>query len=322
MTSGFLDAGFLLAMPLVAVMGFAIQRGATCTVAAVDEMLNRRRTHRLRSLLEAALWVAGGIVVARALHLSALMPTGFSVAWTTIAGAALLGFGAWLNGACVFGAIARFGSGDWSYIFTPIGYFVGALAFQALAPPTSKGLQESSPVLTSTALLATLFTVFAVWRVGSALRGRPGTQPFLAWLRASVWAPGAATVVIGITFVLVLFLMGATWAYTDVLSELAMGTRMNLLPRTLLLLALLIGAVIGGLTANRFVHTHVCLRGIVRCLAGGALMGLGSLMIPGSNDGLILIGMPLLWPHAWLAFAVMCLTIAAAMIVSARVSVR
>jgi len=46
-------------------------------------------------------------------------------------------------------------------------------------------------------------------------------------------------------------------------------------------------------------------------------MGLGSLMIPGSNDGLILIGMPLLWPHAWIAFAVMCLTIAAAMSISA-----
>ena len=42
-------------------------------------------------------------------------------------------------------------------------------------------------------------------------------------------------------------------------------------------------------------------------------MGWGSLLIPGSNDGLILIGMPLLWPYAWVAFAVMCLTIAAAL---------
>ena len=46
---------------------------------------------------------------------------------------------------------------------------------------------------------------------------------------------------------------------------------------------------------------------------GGLLMGWGSLLIPGSNDGLILIGMPLLWPYAWVAFAVMCLTIAAAL---------
>ena len=36
-------------------------------------------------------------------------------------------------------------------------------------------------------------------------------------------------------------------------------------------------------------------------------------LIPGSNDGLILVGMPLLWPYAWLAIATMCLAIWAAM---------
>jgi len=42
-------------------------------------------------------------------------------------------------------------------------------------------------------------------------------------------------------------------------------------------------------------------------------MAWGSLLIPGSNDGLILVGMPLLWPYAWLAFGTMCVTIAAAL---------
>jgi toxin CptA len=41
-------------------------------------------------------------------------------------------------------------------------------------------------------------------------------------------------------------------------------------------------------------------------------MGWGSLLIPGGNDGLILVGMPLAWPYAWLAFATMCATIATA----------
>jgi toxin CptA len=44
-------------------------------------------------------------------------------------------------------------------------------------------------------------------------------------------------------------------------------------------------------------------------------MGWGSLLIPGSNDGLILIGIPLLRPYAWLAFAVMFAVIAAAMLI-------
>jgi toxin CptA len=320
MLNELLGAEFIAAMCLVGVMGFAIQRGATCTVAAVDELLHKRRAHRLRSLLEAALWVSGGILIARALHLSAIMPVGFGVGWNTIAGAALLGFGAWLNGACVFGAIARFGSGDWSYSFTPVGFFAGALAFQSLARATmpQQPLSTVSPVLASTQWSAALFSIFATWRLASAWFAKPAGRRFLPWLRESIWAPGAATVVIGITFVFVLFLMGATWAYTDVLAEFAVGAGMNTLPRALLFFALLLGAVIGGVTAKRFAHTPISYRAVARCFLGGALMGLGSLMIPGSNDGLILIGMPLLWPHAWLAFAIMCLTVAAAMMISAR----
>ena len=46
------------------------------------------------------------------------------------------------------------------------------------------------------------------------------------------------------------------------------------------------------------------------------MMGWGSLLIPGSNDGLILIGIPLLRPYAWLAFASMFAAIAIAMKIS------
>lgn len=317
-----LGSAFLLALALVGVMGFAIQRGATCTVAAVDELLHKRRAHRLRSLLEAALWVSGGILVARALQWSAIMPTGVEVSWNTLAGAVLLGVGAWLNGACVFGAIARFGNGEWAYSFTPAGFFTGALAFQALPQTSAPTSATASPVFASTSWLAVLFAVFIVWRVTSAYIAKPASQPLLHWVRTSIWAPGAATVVIGITFVLVLILMGASWAYTDVLAELARGVGMNAFPRVLLLLALLIGAVLGGVTAKRFTHTPLSYRGVARCFFGGMLMGLGSLMIPGSNDGLVLIGLPLLWPHAWLAFTVMCVSIAVAMRVSAYWSTR
>ena len=47
-------------------------------------------------------------------------------------------------------------------------------------------------------------------------------------------------------------------------------------------------------------------------------MGWGSLLIPGGNDGLILVGMPLLWPYAWVAFATMCVTIGVALALGRR----
>jgi toxin CptA len=47
-------------------------------------------------------------------------------------------------------------------------------------------------------------------------------------------------------------------------------------------------------------------------------MGWGSLLLPGGNDGLILVAMPLAWPYAWLAFATMCITIATAQLLGSR----
>ena len=84
--------------------------------------------------------------------------------------------------------------------------------------------------------------------------------------------------------------------------------------RTVLLVALFAGAVLGGWTAGRFRSTRVSFVQLSKCFGGGLMMGWGSLLIPGGNDGLILVGMPLLWPYAWLAFATMCITIGAALL--------
>jgi len=80
-----------------------------------------------------------------------------------------------------------------------------------------------------------------------------------------------------------------------------------------LLLALYAGALIGGLTAGLWQSTRASAMQLLSCFAGGVVMGWGSLLIPGSNDGLILVGIPLLQPYAWLAFASMFAAIAAAM---------
>ena len=108
-----------------------------------------------------------------------------------------------------------------------------------------------------------------------------------------------------------LLLVGG-WAYTDVLAELARGMSASVGARTVLALALLAGAALGGWTARRFRSTRISAAQLLRCLLGGVLMGWGSLLLPGGNDGLILVGMPLAWPYAWLAFATMCVTIATA----------
>jgi toxin CptA len=324
-----LSAAVVIALLAAAAMGYAIQRGGTCTVAAVDELLTRRSARRLLAMGEASLWVAGGLALADAVHALPAMPAAYPVSGWMFAGAVLLGLGAWVNGACVFGAIARLGSGDANYVATPLGYYAGCLSLGALSMrPAASPLVDVSPVLQASGLVALGFVVFAAWRTlpplaHSAFRPRDDARRANAGtaLAARVWAPHAATGVIGVTFVIILVLVGV-WAYTDVLAQIAHGMSMRLALGIACLLALYAGALAGGWTAGRLQPTAPTLRGVARCFAGGVLMAWGSLLIPGSNDGLILIGMPLLRPYAWLAFATMCATIAAAMLLRRRHAAR
>jgi len=214
----------------------------------------------------------------------------------------------------VFGAIARFGSGEWAYIVTPVGFYVGCLSVVPLfGVPMPHPLAHGSPVLHASTGVAVVFVVFALWRL--ARPGLGGAKTTNArWheaLAARIWSPHAATTVIAVTFVVMLLLVG-DWAYTDVLAELARGMAASVGARTALALALLAGAAFGGWTAGLFRSTRLSPAQLLRCLVGGVLMGWGSLLVPGGNDGLILVGMPLAWPYAWLAFATMCATIASA----------
>ncbi len=312
------SVAFLVAVFCAGVMGFAIQRGATCTVAAMDEVVNKRRFQRLVSMGEASLWVVSGLLITNALGLLGTMPPGYAISLATIAGGVLLGIGAFVNRACVFGAIARLGSGEWAYVATPIGFYAGCLTLPYLVTaPAAQKLAYGSPVLQASLWVAVLAGAVMLVRLLAALRpAEHDVESSLAsrlreGIARHIWSPHAATTVIGISFFFMLLLVGA-WSYTDVLAELARGMSRNLVARGALLLAMLAGAVIGGFTAGRFMHTPITFGQLLRCFAGGALMAWGSALIPGGNDGLILVGIPLLWPYAWLAFLTMCVSIGVA----------
>jgi toxin CptA len=311
-TLDLLEPAFVAAALAAALMGFAIQRGGTCTVAAVDEIVSGRGAGRLMAMVEAALWVAGGLLLLHAtMHLGPA-PAGYAVGATTVAGGALLGLGAFVNRACVFGAIARLGSGDWAYLATPLGFYLGCLSLGAVVGQAGAMPADAAvPLLQASGGLGALFAAFAAWRlVRGAARVVRGGAPS-RWA-TSAWTPRAATVVIGLTFLVTLWLGGA-WAYTDLLADLALGRTHEVGERAGLAIALFAGAVAGGISGGRPMRRAPTAAQLARCLAGGVLMGWGSLLIPGGNDGLLLVGLPLLWPYAWLAFATMCAAIALAL---------
>jgi toxin CptA len=285
--------------------------------------VRKRSVNRLVAMVEASLWVVGGLLIVRAFGALQAMPGGYEVTTVTILGGALLGLGAYVNKACVFGAIARLGSGEWAYVATPLGFYAGCVSAPSLftfsAPPRLPG---TSPVLSASAWVALAFAGWMAWRVARPLFAAPFRgideangcwRRIVARVAARLWTPHAATTVIGVTFLLMFLLVGA-WAYTDVLAELARGMAANVAARVVLVLALLAGAMLGGYTAGRWESTPLSFPQLAKCFGGGMLMGWGSLLIPGGNDGLILLGMPLLWPYAWVAFLAMCATIGLALV--------
>jgi toxin CptA len=304
----------LAALICAGLMGLALQRGGTCTVAAVDELMSTGRGTRLFALVEASLWVAGGLLVARELGLTDVLgklPAGRQPGAWGLVGAALLGVGAVVNGACVFGSVARLGSGDWAFAATPLGFYAGcALASQPLAPMAAQAVTAPAPLLGAPVWLAWLLLALGAARLVQGLHATRASP-------RAIWSPHAATTLIALSF-LGLLLLAGTWAYTDVLADLARHMAGSLSMRLALLSALLAGALLGGWLAGLWRARWPTARALLRCLAGGLLMGCGSLLIPGGHDGLLLVAMPLLWPYAWAAFAAMGVAVACSLAVTRR----
>jgi hypothetical protein len=307
MTVAIATTGFAISLLCALVMGYAIQRGATCTVAAVSQVFEQGRWGRFVGLIEAALWVAGGLLLARSFGILPDLPSGYAFTVYTIIGGMLLGAGAYINKSCVFGTIAKIGSCDWAYLATPLGFLVGAWATSRLHhQDMSSASEATSPLASLPELPLVIFLIFAVWRTVQTVR--PGTGSVVD----RIWAPHEATVVIGITFA-IMFVAAGAWAYTELLAELASGMPGDVLVRLLLLFALLGGSIIAGSASSGSPGAQFNVRNCIRTFTGGGAMGAGSLLIPGSNDGLILVGMPLLYPYAWVAIGTMCMTILAAL---------
>lgn len=293
-----------IAIASAALMGMAIQRGATCMVAAVDEVIAERRYARTLALAEAALWVGGLVAVAQLAGLAPAVAR-HEVGYPTVVGGVLLGLGAWINRACVFGAVARIGSGQLAWLGTPVGFFLGSLV-----PLHAGAARTVAEPFSWPAGLALAFAALVMWRLFRAVRAPA--------LGEHLWHPHRATLLIAVTFFSTMLTVGL-WAYTDALAELAramsaMEARLAL--RGAMVLTLLAGAIAGGWLGGKLLWQPARPSALLRCVAGGAMMGAGALLVPGSNDGLIMLGLPLLLPHAWIAVATMTATIAVAIAVT------
>lgn len=282
---------------LAAVIGYVNQHGGTCTVAAINDLV-RRKPDRIIAIGEAGLWACAVGVVLRRAGWALPLAVDWPVTMHTIAGGALLGFGAWLNKACLFGTLTQLGRRNLNYVFTLIGLLAGFALHAAwfTVPPSNLGPSRAGQAVMLA--VAMLFTVSLLGHAArTAVRTRRDNKMHLQWFghrEALIVHAAAFTVMAG---------MIGPWTYGDVLSRYVHNGEMPDQLHLLLVFALISGALVSGWQAGP--QPKISMRAAAGCLTGGAMMALGSGLVPGGNDALFLYGAPSLQFNAVVAIVVM-----------------
>ena len=292
---------FAITILLVFLTGYATQRGSVCAVTATWELVVERKASR---------YVGFGFCAACGLLVMAIgntlgrpvfdLYTGLHVSNAALVGGAIVGMGAFINGRCAFGTVAELGSGIVSRLGT-LGGFIAGTSLGDLAHMTLAGMTPVSSPLTMLSASTTLaIAMLAVTLFGVALTRltRPRGAPD--------WTPLRAMAVIGLSNG-ILLVLARGWPYTSLLMQIARGAHDAVGPHALLAMAFVLGSVAGGVALGQFHPSLGSTRDWMRSLGGGAIMGIGAVLVPGGNDAMLLVGVPLMLPNLLAAYAAMSL---------------
>lgn len=299
-------------------LGFTTHRASICTVRAVAEVMSSRTMFMLASIGKSALWV-----IALALPVLWLMParagfTGWELSAAALAGGLLFGFGAAINGGCAYSTMSRLMDGEVRMAVSIGGFALGILVFVALVDLHWLARPKPAPALIGFVLafalaISTLLLVWVAYEVWRVWRNRPKNVRPEQLLLAPQYRLSTAALLIGIASTAIFLLIGSP-GYTITLQNLvegAFGTGMYpTATRTLLLLAVLGGMLISTLQRGSFRLDWRPQASWLRNIFGGSLMGLGTAMLPGGNDALILYGIPSFSPHALPAYVMLIIGVA------------
>jgi uncharacterized membrane protein YedE/YeeE len=300
-----------LSFALAALLGFAAHRSSVCTVKAVVEMMTTGRAHMLASFWQAALWVmAIDLVVYWASGARPIGAPAVPLSVWPFVGGTIFGIGAAMNQGCAFSTLNKLGGGNLGMAVTLAGFGFGAAMFIAFPVVVLTGPVEQLPSLLMrrqdvAALLTIVLSVWAIRQAWRLWRGRPGSQGFSRSLLSGRYRLSTGAALIGLSAGTLFAVQGA-WLYTSTIQSLAAtvfspaaGPSFD---RLLLFVAVLVGVGLSVWQRRAFQLQVPGAATAARHFMGGMMMGTGAAMIPGGNDVLVLQTIPLLLPHAILAY--------------------
>jgi uncharacterized protein len=289
---------------LVFVAGYITQRARTCAVSAAFEIVKRKRAHRLVGFMLAA---ACSLFTLSLLSLfEPSLFSGFARQWPsalTVVGGIIFAVGAWTNGRCSLGTIARLGSGDLSRIGTLIGIFAGVVISLSLFPP--KMMTHEAMTLFAELSPRALIGIAAV---NLAIFAQIVRKSVPADFNTAQWPIWQSMTLVGIINGLLVWL-AHDWSYTSLFAHIAKHDVALMSVGSASFVVLIGGAVTGAMVSNQWHLRAGTLREWLSAAGGGVLMGVGIVLIPGGNDKMLLIGLPLVLPHLILAYLVMYATL-------------
>lgn len=287
------------------ILGVALARANSCTVASAQRLVFERRPDWLIGLGIAIGWAGLTMTIfAIALPEVVKLPAQFPLTWQLVAGGVLLGIGATVNQGCFLGSIARLGRGDLGYALTLLGIALAMALkvqwqpwFLSQNPMEGKVSLRPSGDLVAAGIIFLPIALFGLWH----------------WLRRR--RPTVlALIVVGVAGGTV-YACNPDWSYSAGLYRIvANGAH----PQTLLAesgaITVLAGVAVSAMFGHSFDLHLPSPRTMLARLSGGMLMGSGALLVPGGNDTLMLWSIPGLTLYGLVAYGVMLATITALLV--------
>ena len=281
------DALLLL---LTFILGALLSRVSLCAVAGMQQAIESRSSAGLERLLLAASGAGLSLLLlAGLLPEHVWLPTDASFHLGIIAGGALLGLGAMINGGCYLGSVLYLGTGNLNFLFTLGGIGLGLRGAEAFAPlPVA-----AAPGLKMAMGQAWFAGLCAFGLIVVVLMGRRQVK--------GQWLALTAGLLAGLVYA-----RQPGWSYGSALEALTHG-RANLAQWRVYLSALTVfmGTIGTALLAGRFQLQLPTLPRGLRCLGGGLVMGFGAALVPGGNDNLLLWAIPGLTFYGAVAYVLM-----------------
>lgn len=309
---------------LAAILGFAAHRASICTVRAVAELLSTGRAYCLLSFGKSVLWVLSIILpllwlgpgLGASIH-------GYALSSASLLGGFLFGMGAALNGGCSFSTLTRLADGQLRMLVSLLGFALGVLLEIEIARAGHiQSPLPADPLILAVVPMAGMLTLplwaWAAWELRHLWLTRPQNMRLGELALARQYRLSTAAALMGFANGL-LYLFNGPWTYTGALRQgvegLVIAGETPTRVRLSLFAAVFIGMALSAWQRGSFnLDRRIAPIGAVN-FAGGILMGVGAVMVPGGNDALILYGIPTLSSHALPAYAAMLAGIAAVILI-------